>query len=94
MYCELNVLLIRQLIMGIKCIFSTCKSFIRTLSMEYANLIKCLVYKMVSLMPYVMYHTKSDLKGFVCKFVIVDRLTKLLPGLFYDCFIVLLCVVL
>ena len=44
--------------------------------------IKCLVYKMVSLMSYVMYHTKSDIKGFVCIFVIVDRLTKLLPGLF------------
>ena len=37
---------------------------------------------MVSLMSYVMYHTKSDIKGFVCIFVIVDRLTKLLPGLF------------
>ena len=32
-------------------------------------------------MSYVMYHTKSDMKGFVCIFVIVDRLTKLLPGL-------------
>ena len=44
--------------------------------------IKCLVYKIVSLMSYVMYHTKSDIKGFVCIFVTVDRLTKLLPGLF------------
>ena len=33
-------------------------------------------------MHYVMYHIKSDIKGFVCIFVIVDRLTKLLPGLF------------
>ena len=40
--------------------------------------IRCLVYKMVSL----MYHTKSDIKGFVCIFVIVDRLTKVLLGLF------------
>ena len=44
--------------------------------------IKCLVYKMVSLMSYVIYHTKSDIKGFVCIFVIVDRLTKRLRGLF------------
>ena len=36
---------------------------------------------MVSLLPYVMYHTKSDIKEFVRIFVIVDRLTKLLPGL-------------
>ena len=43
--------------------------------------IKCLLYKM-SLMSFVMYHTKSDIKGFVCIFVIVDRLTKLFPGLF------------
>ena len=43
---------------------------------------KCLVYRMVSLMSYVMYHTKSVIKGFVCRFVIVDSLTKLLPGLF------------
>ena len=42
----------------------------------------CVLYKMVSLMSYVMYHTKSDIKGFVCIFVIVDSLTKLLPGLF------------
>ena len=42
----------------------------------------CLVYKMVSLMSYIMYHTKSDKKGFVCIFVIVDSLTKLLPGVF------------
>ena len=49
---------------------------------------KCLVYKKVSLMSYVMNHTKSDIKGFVCIFVLVDRLTKLLPGLFM---IVLLC---
>ena len=27
--------------------------------------IKCLVYKMVCLMSYVMYHSKSDIKGFV-----------------------------
>ena len=44
--------------------------------------IKCLVYKMVSLMSYVMYHTKTDIKGFVSIFVKVDSLTKLLPGLF------------
>ena len=37
---------------------------------------------MVSLMSYVMYHTKSDIKVFVCMPVIVDSLTKLLPGLF------------
>ena len=37
---------------------------------------------MVSLMCYVMYHAKSDVKGFVCICVIVDRLTKLLLGLF------------
>ena len=44
--------------------------------------IRCLVYKMVSLMSYVMYHTKSDIKQFVCIFLIVDSLTKLLPALF------------
>jgi len=50
---------------------------------------------MDSLMSYVMYHIKSDLKGFVCIFVIVDRVTKQLPGtwLIYDCLIALLCVV-
>ena len=42
----------------------------------------CVLYKMVSLMSYVMYHTKSDIKVFVCMPVIVDSLTKLLPGLF------------
>ena len=53
--------------------------------MSYKTIDLCLgisfVYKMVSLMSYEMYHTKSDIKGVVCKFVIVDRLTKLLPGL-------------
>ena len=44
--------------------------------------IKCLVYKMASLMSYVIYHTKLDIKGFVCIFVIADSLTKLLPVLF------------
>ena len=44
--------------------------------------IKCLVSKMVILMSYVMHQTKSDIKEFVCIFVKVDRLTKLLPGLF------------
>ena len=39
--------------------------------------IKCLVYKNPSLMSYVMYYTKSDIKGFVCIFVIVDSLTKM-----------------
>ena len=43
--------------------------------------IKCLVSKIVNLMFYVMYHTKSDIKGFVWMFVIVDSLTKRLPGL-------------
>ena len=50
-------------------------------------------------MAYVMYPTKSDIKGFVCIFVIVDRLTKLLPGLFmivllsyYALFIVLIVI--
>ena len=44
---------------------------------------KRLVNKMVSLiMPYVIYQTKSDIKEFVCIFVIVERLTKLLTGLF------------
>ena len=33
-------------------------------------------------MSYVMHHTKSDIKGFVCIFVLVDSLTKLLPDLF------------
>ena len=33
-------------------------------------------------MSFVIYHTKSDTKGFVCTFVIVNRLTKLLSGLF------------
>ena len=42
----------------------------------------CVMYKMVSLMSYVMYHTKSDITGFACVFVILDSLTKLLPGLF------------
>ena len=45
----------------------------------------CVLYNMVSLvslMTYIMYHTKSDIKGFVCILVIVDSLTKLLPGLF------------
>ena len=42
----------------------------------------CVLYKMVSLMSYVMYHTKSDIKEFVYMPVIVDCLTKLLPGLF------------
>ena len=37
---------------------------------------------MVSLMFYVIYHTKSDIKGFVCTFGIVNRITKLLSGLF------------
>ena len=46
--------------------------------------IKCLVYKMVSLMSYVMYHIKSDIKGFVCIFVIIDRLMR--------CFIVLIVI--
>ena len=49
--------------------------------------IKCLVYTMDSLMSHVMYHTKSDIKGFVCIFVIVDSLTKLLPGLFMIVFL-------
>ena len=38
-------------------------------------------------MSYVIHHTKSDIKRFVCIFVIVDRLTKRLPGfvfLFYS----------
>ena len=30
--------------------------------------IKCVLYKMVSLTSYEMYHTKSDIKGFVCRF--------------------------
>ena len=42
----------------------------------------CILYKMVSLMSYVMCHSKSDIKVFVCISVIVDSLTKLLPGLF------------
>ena len=33
-------------------------------------------------MAYVIYYIKSEIKGFVCIFVIVDSLTKLLPGLF------------
>ena len=33
-------------------------------------------------MSYVIYHTKSDIEGFVGIFVIVDRLTKPLPCLF------------
>ena len=37
---------------------------------------KCIVYKMVSFMSYVMYHTKLDIKGFVCLLV--------LPGLFMN----------
>ena len=42
----------------------------------------CILYTIVSLLSYVMFHTKSDIKGFVCILVIVDSLTKLLPGLF------------
>ena len=52
----------------------------KTIDPGFGN--KRLVYKMVSLMSYVMYYTKSDIKGFVYIFVIVDSLTKLLPGLF------------
>ena len=37
---------------------------------------------MVSLMSYVMYHTKSDIKVFDCMPVIVNSLTKLLPASF------------
>ena len=55
--------------------------------------IKCLMYKMVSLMSYVMYNTKSVIKGFVCIFVVVDRLTKLLPELSMRVLLPLLCVV-
>ena len=40
--------------------------------------IKCLVY----IVSYVMNHTESDIKGFVCIFLILDNLTKLLPGVF------------
>ena len=46
--------------------------------------IKSLVYKMVSLMSYVMYHIQSDIKEFVCIFVIIDRLML--------CFIVLIVI--
>ena len=49
--------------------------------------IKCPVYKMVSIIFYVMYHIKSDIKGVVCIFVKVDNLTNLLSGLSYDCLI-------
>ena len=56
--------------------------------------IKCLVYNMVSLMSYVNYHTKPDIKGFVSLFVIVVSLTKLSPGLFINFLTALLCVVL
>ena len=55
--------------------------------------IKCPVYKMGSLMSYVMYNTKSVIKGFVCIFVVVDRLTKLLPELSMRVLLPLLCVV-
>ena len=37
---------------------------------------------MVSLMSYVMHHTKPHKEGFVCISVIVYSLTKQLPGLF------------
>ena len=45
---------------------------------------KCIVYKMVNLMSYVMYHTKLDIKGFVYLLVIADSLTKPLLGLFMN----------
>ena len=57
--------------------------------------IKCLVYKMVSLLSYVIYNKKWDIKGFVGIFMIFDSLTKLLPDIFMIVlFITLLCVVL
>ena len=39
---------------------------------------------MASLMSYVMYHIKTDIKGFLCIFVIIDRLML--------CFIVLIVI--
>ena len=57
MYCDLNVLLIRQLLQA------------------WELNVLCIRWS------YVMYYTKSDIKGFVCIFVIVDSLTELLPGL-------------
>ena len=45
--------------------------------------IKCLVYKMVSLMSYVMYHIKSDQKGFVCIFMYVYAFNCYIHELFW-----------
>ena len=61
MYCELNVLVIRQLIQA------------------WELNVLCIRW---SVLPYVMYHTKSDIEGFVCIFVIVNSLTNMLSGFF------------
>ena len=87
---EMSIIMFDLNVFWIKCPFNI------TINSGFG--IKCLVYKKVSLMSNVMYHTKSDIKGFVCIFVIVDMIVLQNYYLFFlwystiRCFIVLIVI--